>query len=391
MRSSDDSNIVLPENVEVKQQRSERSITMTSDTANVFLLQGMKMILGEMSHVAAPGSNMRVSSDMAISADTGMIKKIFVKKLDGPLTKLSIRWKPAVSRAVNVGPNELVFKTKGFTKNYQAEVAGIRWYLYTKLASQIAFVLLMLGVTALAFILAYRSLLRQEKLNTMKNDLINNMSHELKTPVATVKVALEALGDQRVMQNEQMAHEYLGMATMELDRLELLLGKVLNTSMLDSKHALLRKEPVNLGDLINESLQTIKMRAEKAGAEITTHIPVQAITIVGDKVHIQGVLLNLIDNSLKYAGIHPRIQIELNKSGNTVSLCVKDNGKGIPSEYINKVFDKFFRVPNGNVHNTKGYGLGLSYAKQVMSQHGGSIDVVNLPEGGCRFELKFKA
>ncbi len=368
-------------------QEGDHKINLSNDSSNVFLMQGMRLMLGE---IAGSNANMNITSDLTLSSDSNLIKDVFNKKLIAQKFDFDVKWQPEVKKQKGK-PGTVYLKTNLFATNYQAEVGDIRWYLVGKLQSQLAFIVLMLSVTALAFILAYRSLVRQDKLNTMKNDLINNMSHELKTPVATVKVALEALGDSRVMQNEAVANEYLGMATLELDRLELLLGKVLNSSMLDSKHALINKEALNLNALIEECVKAVKMRSTKMGAEITLKLTETPAIVHADRLHVQGVLLNLIDNALKYGGTIPKVTIELNREGSGASISVSDNGKGIPEEYLGKVFDKFFRVPHGNVHDTKGYGLGLSYARQVMNQHGGSIDVTNCADGGCTFTIHFKS
>lgn len=384
--SHSDSQIGQSENVELRKPKN--SINFSSDTSNIVLLQGMRMILGEIA--TTTDANMKVTSDFSIETDTVLLHKTFKDRMLKKQIDLPVSWANAKGKNFKVNnPDQIHLKTTLFKKNYSVTVQGIQWFLIRKLMTQIAFVILMLGVTALAFILAYRSLLRQERLNTMKNDLINNMSHELKTPVATVKVALEALGDSRVMQNEAVANEYLGMATMELDRLELLLGKVLNSSMLDSKHAMIRKESVDMNSLLEDAVLALKMRANKLGAKVEVLLPESPVILKADRVHVQGVILNLLDNALKYGGDKPQIKLEMHRNANQCVISVTDSGPGIPQEYVSKVFDKFFRVPSGNVHNTKGYGLGLSYARQVMNHHGGSIEVINLPEGGCRFELHF--
>ncbi len=364
------------------------NIDLQSDTASKMLITGMRLIMGEMASIAGP--NMKFTSDMSVEADTNLLKRKFSSKLTRT-PGLIIAWKPAgKGKLKQPSGDKVTLRTSTFTKNYEANISGINWLIAKNLSSEGAFVLLMLVITALAFVLAYRSLVRQDKLNTMKNDLINNMSHELKTPVATVKVALEALGDRRVMQNEGVAHEYLGMATLELNRLELLLGKVLNSSMLDSRYALISKDDIELKALLTESLESVKMRAEKQGAGISLSLPDERVWVKGDAIHIQGIVLNLVDNAMKYAGPQPSIGVALVKNEQSAVISVSDNGPGIPPEYLNRVFDKFFRVPGGNIHNTKGYGLGLSYASQVMRHHGGSIRVQNLSGGGCRFELHFK-
>ncbi len=359
---------------------SGSSFEFKQDTSNVFLMQGMKLILNEI----AGSTNLKINSSGFVQIDSVLFKKTFDKNLKKGGIDLVSRLVP-----LKKGKNEdMRLETNMFARNLGIEVLDTNWYLLKRLNSRFLFVLVILSMTGLAFLLAYRSLSKQMRLNQMKNDLINNMSHELKTPVATVKVALEALQDSRVMGNEQVSKEYLNMATLELNRLELLLGQVLNSSLLDHKKGFIVKERLVLNKLVEEAWRSIAIRADKQGAKFKLNIPAESIEIDADRTHTLGVILNLLDNALKYAGEHPEVRVEL-KNGPDPRLIITDSGKGIPEEYIGKVFDKFFRVPNGDVHNTKGFGLGLSYARQVMEQQGGSISVRNVDAGGCEFTLTF--
>jgi two-component system phosphate regulon sensor histidine kinase PhoR len=215
------------------------------------------------------------------------------------------------------------------------------------------------------------------------------MSHELKTPIATVKVALEALNNYNFIEDKKRSREYLGMATTEMDRLELLATRVLNTSLLESGKISLQRESYDLKKLVEEVLLAMQPRIDKQQATVSFHPTGNGFVIPIDRLHMQGVLVNLIDNSLKYGVAPVHIDIKLNEHNGAVQLALSDNGPGIPEEYREKVFEKFFRVPSGNRHDTKGYGLGLSYAAQVMRQHNGSINVNNALQGGCVFTLSF--
>lgn len=276
-----------------------------------------------------------------------------------------------------------------FTNENGIIVDNYKWYLLKRLLPQLLFCVVLLSLTALAFHVTFKSLNAQIKLGNLKDDFISNMSHELKTPIATVKVALEALNNFNAIDDKIRTREYLGMATAEMDRLELLATRVLNTSLLESGKIYLQQESYDLKKLVSEVLQNMQVRFEKHNAKVTFETTGNHFTAAMDKLHMQGVLVNLLDNSLKYGQSPVHIGIRLSEQNGAIQLSLKDNGPGIPEEYREKVFEKFFRVPTGNRHNTKGYGLGLSYAAQVMRQHNGSINVNNIAEGGCVFTLTF--
>ncbi len=285
--------------------------------------------------------------------------------------------------------NAIFINSPFFTDANGIVVSGFRDFIFWKLLPQMFFVLILLSLTATAFVVTFKSLKAQIKLSVLKDDFISNMSHELKTPIATVKVALEALNNYNIIDDPKLSREYLGMATSEMDRLELLATRVLNTSLLETGKIYLQQESHDLKELVDGVLTAMQPRLRQHDAKVSFYASGDRFPVHVDVLHMQGVLVNLIDNSLKY-GIAPvRINIDLTEQEGKVRLALTDNGPGIPEEYKEKVFEKFFRVPTGNLHNTKGYGLGLSYVAQVMRQHKGKIDVNNIAEGGCMFTLTF--
>lgn len=288
-----------------------------------------------------------------------------------------------------LGSRAIFIQSNFFTNANGVIINNYLWYLFLKLLPQVLFVVVLLTLTAMAFWITYRSLRAQIKLSHMKDDFISNMSHELKTPIATVKVALEALNNFKIIDDPKLSREYLGMATSEMDRLELLATRVLNTSLLESGKIYLQQESYDLKKLVEEVLQIMQLRFQKLSAKVTFEATGSGFVIPMDKLHMQGVLVNLLDNSLKYGEGAIHVHINLTENNGRVYLALTDNGPGIPEEYREKVFEKFFRVPTGNRHNIKGHGLGLNYAAQIMRQHNGSIDVNNIAEGGCVFTLTF--
>lgn len=319
--------------------------------------------------------------------DTIAFNELFCKEMHANGWNFQSEW-------VNVSDSDkdkksIFLKSEFFVKDKGVVIKAYDGYLAGKMAPQALFVIILLTVTAMAFRMAYNGYASQVKLVQLKDDFISNMTHELKTPIATVKVALEALQHFNVIEQPELSREYLGMAGAEMNRLELLATRVLNTTMLEQGKIYLQKERCNLKSLVEDAVASMRIKCDQYDAKVAIATRGEYFDIAADKLHLQGVIVNLIDNSIKYAGGPAHITISLEEAQGKIQLTVKDNGPGIPAEYTEKVFDKFFRVPTGNRHNTKGYGLGLSYAAQVMRQHNGQIAVQNLSEGGCMFTLSF--
>ena len=336
-------------------------------------------------------STMRISGaeeKRLFKVDTIVFNELFTSQMRQNGWNFSSEWINS-SDSNKKAAGALFINSNFFTDNNGVVVSNYRHYIFWKLLPQMFFVLILLSLTATAFVVTFKSLKAQIKLSVLKDDFISNMSHELKTPIATVKVALEALNNYNIIDDPKLSREYLGMATSEMDRLELLATRVLNPSLLETGKIYLQQESHDLKELVDGVLTAMQPRLRQHDAKVSFYASGDRFPVHVDVLHMQGVLVNLIDNSLKY-GIAPvRINIDLAEQEGKVRLALTDNGPGIPEEYKEKVFEKFFRVPTGNLHNTKGYGLGLSYVAQVMRQHKGKIDVNNIAEGGCMFTLTF--
>lgn len=274
----------------------------------------------------------------------------------------------------------------GFVKPviYQFKPGNSLPWLLTQMIQPILFSVFLLGITILSFVLLYRNMLKQQRLAALKNDFISNITHELKTPIATVGVAIEALKNFNAMDDPRRTREYLDISGNELQRLSLLVDKVLRLSMFEKKEIDLRYEALNLRDLVQEVAASLKLQLEKQGARLQI-IQEGDLSIEADRLHLISVIFNLMDNALKYGGEHPDIRIHLSSTDTEVIMQVSDGGIGIPPEYQEKIFEKFFRVPHGDTHNAKGYGLGLSYAAQVVRKHHGTIQVNSTPGNGANF------
>lgn len=280
--------------------------------------------------------------------------------------------------------------TVGFSKPYTLALElenTIPWVL-KKLTPQILVSLLLVGLTIFSFVLMYRNLRRQRRLTHLKNDFISNITHELKTPIATVSVAIEALRNFNALHDPQRTEEYLDISANELQRLSLLVDKVLKLSMFEKQQIELNGEPFDFRELVEEVVASMRLQFEKYKAKVSVQVHGEDFIIQADRMHITSVIFNLLDNALKYSKAHLSIEIDLASLPQFIEMSVTDNGIGISSEYQKKIFDKFFRVPTGDTHNVKGYGLGLSYVAYIMDRHKGVINVESQPGIGTRFTTK---
>jgi two-component system, OmpR family, phosphate regulon sensor histidine kinase PhoR len=274
---------------------------------------------------------------------------------------------------------------------YQAYFFDYQGFVLKKMLSPFFFSLALLLITSGAFLLIYHNLQKQERLIALKNDFISNVTHELKTPVTTVGVAIEALQSFNALQNPTLTQEYLEISKNELNRLAMLVDKIMKMASFESKGVELKLTQINVSELISQILKSMKLQFEKHQAEVTFEVvsgntqKSDEVMLFADEVHLTNVIYNLLDNALKYSKEQPKIEVVLQDFRDKILLAVKDNGIGISKEYQEKVFDKFFRIPTGNLHNIKGYGLGLSYVLSVVQLHRGSIKVESKEGVGSEF------
>jgi signal transduction histidine kinase len=329
--------------------------------------------------------------------DTAMLRKVYAEKVGQKKPGIKITWNPGSGDEVNIiATNDTTRPRIQFTRFSDGPITGLEIgndapYLIRQISPQILFALILLLLTGSAFYFTNRSLKRQILLNSLRDDFVSNITHELKTPVSTVKVAIEALKTFDKVKDPAITREYLDMAGQEMNRLDQLISKVLDQSIIGEQNRVIQPQLSSIKDLTEMVLLTLQPRLISRGATIHLDSPDSMEPVMVDPLHFQGVLNNLIDNSLKYGPENPSILIRIWESQNSVFIEVSDNGPGIPKVYLGRVFDKFFRVPSGNTHNIKGYGLGLSFAALVMMQHEGAISVKNNDQGGCVFTLRFPA
>lgn len=307
-----------------------------------------------------------------------------------PFTVKSFASKDRWPDTIKAGELKTSFTFVGLAqaRGYQANFADPFSYILSKIKYQALFALLLVALTVISFIFLYTNLVNQRKLAVMKNEFISNITHELKTPVATVSVAVEALKNFNVLQSPEKSQEYLEISASELQRLSLLVDKVLRLTMFENKDIELKKEHFDLYRLTEEIIGTMKLQFDKAGAKIDVAKQGDRFVIEADKLHITSLIYNLLDNALKYSNGQPEITVKVVSHEGFIEWSVSDKGIGIAKEYKQKIFDKFFRVPANGHHNTKGYGLGLSYVNHVAKRHLGFIELESELGRGSTFSVK---
>lgn len=270
---------------------------------------------------------------------------------------------------------------------YKLELLNKTAMILKRIAAPILFTLFLLAFTVLSFLLLYKNLLRQHKLADIKNDFISNITHELKTPIATVSVAIEALRSFNASIDPQRTKEYLDISANELQRLSLLVDKVLKLSMFEKREIELQYELLDMQKIVEEVTSSLRLQFEKHHAKVNV-VTNGNTSFEGDRLHMVSVVFNLLDNAIKYSADAPHIDIQINGDDSKVDLVIKDSGIGIPAEFQGRIFEKFFRVPTGNLHNAKGYGLGLSYVAHVINRHHGTIKVESIEGDGSQFIIR---
>jgi two-component system phosphate regulon sensor histidine kinase PhoR len=242
-------------------------------------------------------------------------------------------------------------------------------------------------VIVAVFVITLRTVHRQKRISDIKNDLVNNLTHELKTPISTIALACEALNDPSMPHTEQQTRTFVNMIREENKRLGVLVENVLQSALQDSGQMRLRPVDLDLHALIDDVVRNMRIQAERRGGGIEVAFGAALHRLQGDRIHLTNVLQNLIDNGIKYAAREPRIQVRTRSDHHGIEVEVQDNGIGIPRGEQRRIFDKLYRVPTGNIHNVKGFGLGLSYVHAVLQRHGGRIQVASEPGQGSTFTI----
>lgn len=233
-------------------------------------------------------------------------------------------------------------------------------------------------------------ILKQKRLAEIRTDFVNNMTHELKTPIATIGLSADAISNPTVSENKERLNQYVSIIKNENSRLKSQVERVLQIASLTPKKVQVKDEMIDLHDVIEKAVTTFKVQIEEAEGTLQVNLNATKSIIKGDLVHITNVVYNLLDNAVKYTENEPYIEIATHNEGHSIVIDVKDRGIGISQQHQTSVFDRFYRVPTGNLHTVRGFGLGLFYVKTIIKAHKGDISVKSALGKGSTFTIKLK-
>jgi two-component system, OmpR family, phosphate regulon sensor histidine kinase PhoR len=260
-------------------------------------------------------------------------------------------------------------------------------YLFGQVWPMVVMSIILIIIIILSFIYTLIMYFRQNKLSELKTDFINNMTHEFKTPVSTISLACEALNDKDIKKSDELYQSYINIINEENKRLGLMAERILQSAALEKGDLVLYKEKTDLHEVLNEVIRNIGIQIEIKDGQIIKDFHAVNSTVEADRMHLVNVAQNLLDNANKYTPVRPQIIVSTSDAHNGLIFTVQDNGIGISKADQKKIFDKLYRVPEGNIHNFKGFGLGLSYVKTVVESHGGTVKLESELKKGTKFEV----
>ncbi len=265
-------------------------------------------------------------------------------------------------------------KMDGFTYYFGVRFPTRTSYMLGQMYRSVFFTIILL-LSVFFFGYAIAIILRQKRLSEMQKDFINNMTHEFKTPISTIKISADVFANAPEVAESPRLQRYANIIKNQNKRLNDQVEKVLQIARVEQDNFQLNKEKVELAALINSVLNSVEIKIQEQKGSLQRSIHIGKTTIKADKHHLTNVLHNLLDNALKYCKKDPQIQISAEQKNGEIQLTIKDNGIGIKKEYHGKVFHKFYRVPTGNIHDVKGFGLGLFYIKNICKAHGWTVNL----------------
>lgn len=252
---------------------------------------------------------------------------------------------------------------------------------YLEMAGSVIFVLFIMFV----FLYTVRALLNQKKLSEIKTDFINNMTHEFKTPLATISLAVDALRNEKVMNDREKLGYFSGIIKEENKRMNKHVETILQAALLEKNEFQVKQDEIHVHELIRKTLDNFNLQLQDRNAEVDIKLNAKNDVILGDETHFGNLLNNLVDNAIKYSKERLCLRVTTHSTHKTIMIKIEDNGIGMAREAAKRIFEKFYRAPTGNVHNVKGFGLGMSYVKTVIDAHKGNIKVESAVGKGTSF------
>ncbi|MGF1637473.1 MAG: sensor histidine kinase [Cyclobacteriaceae bacterium] len=262
-----------------------------------------------------------------------------------------------------------------------------RSFLLGKIWVSLASSVVLMAIIIFCFAYAVYTILKQKKLSEMKNDFINNMTHEFKTPISTVSLACEALRDIEINADVKLSQRYLSIINIENQRLGAQVEKVLQIAQLEKNDYKLKIEQLDVHTVIDQALENIRLQIDKRSGLIIKNLKAIDSLVLADEMHLTNIIYNLLDNANKYSNESPEITISTENRRHGVVIEIQDKGIGMTKEVQSRIFDKFYRAPTGNLHDVKGFGLGLAYVKTMSEVLGGKVHVSSVLNKGSKFEV----
>ncbi len=362
------------------------SVVVNNDGTRTIKVTTIKTEKSEDS-ISASASSYAVSSpgEMSSAYQIGLHQGIDNISKPNPAVLDSILMERLASYEVNAPHRLLMLSGEG--KIYRLTMEPLTLVILRKMAGVIAASLVLFLILAFSFWFLIHTMLKQKSLEEMKSDFTNNITHELKTPVAVAYAANDALLNFDAGNDPEKRREYLEISQGQLEKLEGMIEQILSMSMESRKTFELRRETIELEPLLQKLSEQHRL---SAGKPCNIHIDVEkGLVLDADRFHLSNILSNLIDNAIKYSGSSVRIDITAKATDEGTEIRVRDNGIGIAPDKQKHIFEKFYRVPTGNIHDVKGYGLGLYYARTMAEKHGGTLSVTSAPGKGSEFVLSF--
>ena len=280
-------------------------------------------------------------------------------------------------------PNDIFMRPDYLVLYFPGSKTWVLRKLWSELLLSIMFTLIIIIVFAYTIMIIFR----QKKLSDIKTDFINNMTHEFKTPIATISLAADSINNPKVYEDTEKVQYYAGIIKEENKRMNLQVEQVLKMALLDKGEFKLNIQDVDVHELISSAVEKINLQVEQRNGYISEELEASNHTIKADPVHISNIIFNLLDNANKYSPEHPEITIKTRNTEKGIIISVSDKGIGMTKETQKKIFEKFYRVPTGNLHDVKGFGLGLSYVKVLVNAHEGNITLKSEQGMGSSFEI----
>lgn len=263
-----------------------------------------------------------------------------------------------------------------------------REYILSSIIGMILLSIVFTSIIIIAYSSALYQLVKQRKISEIKTDFINNMTHEFKTPIATINLALDAIRNPKVIDDKEKVIRYLTMIKEENKRMHAQVENVLRISKLEKNELNISKDRVDLHELLDDAIAHMKLLVEDRQGYIKTFLEADKSSVLANETHFTNVIVNILDNAIKYSPDTPKIEVYTENVGTNILLKIKDYGSGMSKAAAKKVFEKFYREHTGNIHNVKGHGLGLSYVKRIVEDHQGYVSVESEKEKGSTFTIK---